>query len=81
MSVPTRHATRTAPTAKATEVTDAYHIATAVVNKMDVLLTWNCRHMANRFVLSKTVSAVQSAGYACPSIVTPDDFLKEELDA
>lgn len=64
-----------------TEVTDAYHIATAAVHKMDVLLTWNCKHMANRFALPKTISVVQKAGYDCPAIVTPDDFMKEELDA
>ena len=64
-----------------TEVTDAYHIATAAVHKMDVLLTWNCRHMANRFALPKTISVVQSNGFECPSIVTPDDFMKENLDA
>ena len=28
------------------EATDAYHIATAAFYGMDVLLTWNCRHMA-----------------------------------
>ncbi len=62
------------------EVADAYHIATAAVHGMDVLLTWNCRHMANRFALPKTISVVTAAGYACPAIVTPEDFLKEELE-
>ena len=37
--------------------------------------------MANRFALPKTISVVQKAGYDCPAIVTPDDFMKEELDA
>ena len=62
------------------EVADAYHIATAAVHGMDVLLTWNCKHMANRFALPKTISVVSSAGYECPAIVTPEDFLKEELE-
>jgi len=62
------------------EVADAYHIATAAVHGMDVLLTWNCKHMANRFVLPKTVKVVNEAGYSCPAIVTPEDFLKEELE-
>ena len=64
----------------ATEVTDAYHIATAAVHGVDVLLTWNCRHMANRFALPKTISVVANAGYSCPAIVTPDDYMKEDLD-
>ena len=63
------------------EVTDAYHIATASVCGMDVLLTWNCRHMANRFALPKTIAVVTKAGYRCPAIVTPENFLKEDLDA
>ena len=63
-----------------TEVSDAYHIATAAVHGMDVLLTWNCRHMANRFALPKTISVVAKAGYACPAIVTPEDYMKENLD-
>ena len=63
-----------------TEVTDAYHIATAAVHGMDALLTWNCRHMANRFALPKTIAVVARAGYVCPAIVTPEDYMKEALD-
>ena len=62
------------------EVTDAYHIATAAIHEMDVLLTWNCRHMDNRFTLPKTVAVVTKAGYRCPAIVTPENYLKEDLD-
>ena len=40
------------------EVTDASHIATAAVYGMDVLLTWNCHHMANPVTLPKTISIV-----------------------
>jgi len=65
----------------ATEATDASHIATAAVYGMDVLLTWNCRHMANPITLPKTASIIRDAGYQCPIIITPKDFLerKEEL--
>ena len=45
------------------EATDASHIATATVYGMDVLLTWNCRHMANPVTLPKTVSVIRDAGY------------------
>ena len=62
------------------EVTDAYHIATAAIHEMDVLLTWNCRHMANRFTIPKTVAVVTKAGCRCPAIVTPENYLKEDLD-
>jgi len=64
-----------------TEATDAAHIATASVYGMDVLLTWNCRHMANPVTLPKTVALVTKCGYQCPVVITPVDFLdrKEEF--
>ena len=63
------------------ETTDASHIATAAVYGMDVLLTWNCRHMANPVTLPKTASIIRDAGYQCPIIITPEEFLnrKEEF--
>jgi len=48
-----------------TEATDAAHIATASIYGMDVLLTWNCRHMANPVALPKTVAVVTKCGYMC----------------
>ena len=64
-----------------TEPTDALHIATATVYGMDAVLTWNCKHMANPVALPKTVSTISKAGYECPVIITPMDFLdrKEEF--
>ncbi len=63
------------------EGTDASHIATASVYGMDVLLTWNCRHMANPVTLPKTAMIVGAAGFQCPVIITPSEFLerKEEF--
>ena len=63
------------------ETTDAFHIATAAVGGMDVLLTWNCKHMANPVTLPKTAAIITKAGYRCPVIITPLDFIerKEEL--
>lgn len=58
------------------EITDALHIATASVYAMDVLLTWNCRHMANPVTLPKTSAVIAKAGYDCPIIVTPQEFLE-----
>ena len=57
------------------EVTDAFHIATASVAGMDVLLTWNCRHMANPHTLPKTKEIVRREGFHCPEIMTPFTFL------
>ena len=57
------------------EATDALHIASAAVGRMDVLLTWNCRHMANPHTLPKTIGIIEKAGYRCPWIMTPKTFL------
>ena len=37
-------------------------------------------YMANRFALPKTIAVVTGAGFKCPAIVTPADYLKEDLD-
>jgi len=58
------------------EVTDAFHIAVASVAGMDVLLTWNCCHMANPHALPKTKAVVRGMGYHCPDIMTPKTFLE-----
>lgn len=57
------------------ETTDALHIASAAIARMDVLLTWNCRHMANPHTLPKTIEVIEKAGYRCPWIMTPKTFL------
>ena len=60
------------------EITDSAHIATAAVYGMDVLLTWNCTHMANPVTLPKTAMIVGGAGYVCPVIITPAEFLERK---
>ena len=60
------------------ETTDALHIAAASVTGMDVLLTWNCRHMANPHTLPKTRRLIAEAGFVCPLIMTPKTFIENE---
>ena len=43
---------------------------------LDILLTYNCRHMANLVTLPKTASVVALAGYECPKILTPEKALE-----
>ena len=59
------------------ETTDAYHIATAAYYGMDVLLTWNCRHIANEFALPKTYGIINSMGLKSPVIITPKRFMED----
>ena len=58
------------------EVTDAMHIASAAVAGMDVVLTWNCKHMANPHTLPKTHAIVSAEGYVCPAVMTPKTFIE-----
>ena len=59
------------------ETMDAYHIATAAFFGMDVLLTWNCKHIANEFTLPKTYLLLNKMGFRPPVIVTPKRFMED----
>jgi predicted nucleic acid-binding protein len=57
--------------------TDAAHIALATVHGMDLLVTWNCVHIANA-VMAKAVARVcEEHGFECPVICTPEELLGE----
>ncbi len=54
--------------------TDALHIATATLQEMDYLLTWNCKHIANATMRPKIEQFLSSNGYKCPVICTPEEL-------
>ncbi len=54
---------------------DAAHIALAAVHKMDILLTWNLRHIANVIAGPRIRAIIEAAGYVAPTITTPEDLL------
>lgn len=56
---------------------DAAHIALATVHKMDILLTWNCRHIANPFIVGRLRRLVELAGERLPEIFTPEEMFGE----
>jgi len=53
---------------------DAVHIAVAAVNRVDYLLSWNCRHIANAAVRGKIEQACRAAGLQAPVICTPEEL-------
>ena len=53
---------------------DAVHIAVAAVNRVDYLLSWNCRHIANAAVRGKIERACRAAGLQAPVICTPEEL-------
>lgn len=55
---------------------DAGHVAMAAIYGMDVLLTWNCRHIANVIAAPRIRGIIEKAGYRPPTITTPQDLLE-----
>jgi hypothetical protein len=56
---------------------DAAHVAFAVINGMDYLLTWNCRHIANAQIRNNLSATCSMVGYQLPVICTPEELLGE----
>ena len=50
---------------------DALHIGLAAVNGIDILLTWNCAHIANPFMMPQIAAACVEFGVVPPTICTP----------
>jgi predicted nucleic acid-binding protein len=63
--------------AKAAE--DAYHLAISSVHGIQVLLTWNCSHLANPFVWRQVERVFASEGFELPVICTPAALLEDEV--
>lgn len=58
----------------ASEPEDSLHIAVAVVNAFDYLVTWNFKHIANASVKSKIYDVCKAAGYSQTTICSPDEL-------
>jgi hypothetical protein len=54
---------------------DAHHVAIAALNGLDVLLTWNCAHLANPHMIPHIRRACEAYGYAPPVIHTPEELI------
>ncbi len=54
---------------------DALHIALATVYKLDYLLTWNCKHIANAQIQKKLSQISIQSGYELPTICTPYELM------
>jgi hypothetical protein len=58
-------------------LTDATHIALSAVHKMHILLTWNCRHIANASIQFRLRRLAESRGFSLPLLCTPQEMLDE----
>jgi predicted nucleic acid-binding protein len=55
---------------------DALHIACAAYHQIDVLLTWNCTHIANPVQLPVMRGLCAAKGYMLPELVTPFELME-----
>ena len=58
---------------------DAAHIALATTHKMDILLSWNCKHIANPFIQADLRRLALGFGHALPVLCTPAEASGELL--
>lgn len=54
---------------------DALHIATVAHHRIQYLLTWNCRHIANAKILPRIHKVLTDFGIPVPIICTPEEML------
>lgn len=54
---------------------DAAHVAVSAVHKLDYLLTWNCKHLANAQIARRIGAVCEQLGYKMPIICTPDELM------
>jgi hypothetical protein len=57
---------------------DALHIAVATVERIDYLLTWNCRHIANAAIRNLIERRCRDLGYEPPIICTPEELMGDD---
>lgn len=53
---------------------DAIHIGLASAHKIDFILTWNFRHLANASILSRMNIIFRSSNWHLPIICSPDNL-------
>ena len=56
---------------------DAIHVAAAIVHRIEYLMTWNQKHLANPNKRTHLMVVCARLGYLVPQIVTPDLMMLE----
>lgn len=59
---------------------DALHIATVAHHRIQYLLTWNCKHIANAKILPRIYQVLTDAGVPIPVICTPEELLGDDSE-
>ena len=58
---------------------DALHLALATLHECDILVSWNCRHIANANKFEHVRKINGRLGYETPQLITPLELIKEAL--
>jgi hypothetical protein len=56
--------------------TDAFHLALAVWSEIDILMTWNCKHIANTLVTHKLREYNENNSLYIPILCTPMELME-----
>jgi predicted nucleic acid-binding protein len=59
---------------------DALHIAVASVHNIDVIVTWNFKHINNPVTRKKIKEVIYKAGYHVPELCSPEEFLGDNYE-
>jgi hypothetical protein len=59
---------------------DALHIASVAHHRIQYLLTWNCKHIANAKSLPRIHGALANLGIPIPIICTPEELLGNDAE-
>jgi len=55
---------------------DTYHLAIASWYNIDFLVTWNCSHLANGFIIRELKKINLGLGVKTPEICTPEELME-----
>ncbi len=59
---------------------DALHIAAVAHHRVQYLLTWNCKHIANAKILPHIHRVLTDLGIPIPIICTPEELLGDDTE-
>lgn len=62
-------------------VEDAMHIAVAAVHRVDFIVTWNFKHIANPILQERISRFLEARDYLIPFICSPQELLGENDDS
>lgn len=60
--------------------TDALHIAAVAHHRIQYLLTWNCRHIANARILPRIHNVLNDLSLPVPVICTPEEMVGNDSE-